>query len=175
MDDFKNPLGQPNSTHPTSEPETDNQNTTHDVRAEAEEAIKRYFESHPTSEMMIDKAPPIKGDKVHLRIEVQGWADPLEVMFALEAVIGRKDPMLAFTPEIDLTSFGGYQMGISRKHAAIRRKGDQLELVDLGSRNGTFLNGKKIESNQSAILTHHDEIRLGKIILTIYVQQEELT
>lgn len=170
MDDFKNPLEQPNT------PLTDeNPNTTHDVRAEAEEAIKRYFESHPTSEMMIDKAPPIKGDKVHLRIEIQGWADPLEIIFAIEAVIGRKDPMLAFTPEIDLTSFGGYQMGISRKHAAIRRKGDQLELVDLGSRNGTFLNGKKIESNQSALLTHHDEIRLGKIIMTIYVQQEELT
>ncbi len=148
--------------------------TTHDVRSEAEEALRRYLEAHPTSELFIEKPAPIHGEEVHLRLEIQGWADPLAITFKIEAVIGRKDPMLGFTPEIDLTSYGGYQMGISRKHAVIRRKGDQLELVDLGSRNGTFLNGKKLDSGESALLTHHDEIRLGKIIMTLYVQQEEL-
>lgn len=173
MDDFKNPFD--GSDTQSDDNEKESQNTTHDVRAEAEEAIKRYFESHPTAEMTIEKVAPIKGDSIHLLIEVQGWADPIQVIFSTEAVIGRRDPMLGFTPEIDLTSFGGYQMGISRKHACIQRKGDRLELVDLDSRNGTFLNGKRLEPNQPAHLTHHDEIRLGKIIMTIYVQQEELT
>ncbi len=172
MDDSKNPLEQPDETNDLGQ---ENPLTTHDVRDEADEAFKRYLASNPTAEIFIEKSAPIVGNEVHLRLEVQGWADPLTVTFTTEAIIGRKDPLLGFTPEIDLTSFGGYQMGISRKHATIRRKGDQLELIDLGSRNGTFLNGQKLESEKLAILTHHDEIRLGKIIMTLYVQQEELS
>lgn len=175
MDNSDKPLEQPDIPTNADFVGHDNPLTTHDVRSEAEEALRRYLESHPTSELYIQKPPPLSGLEVHLRLEIQGWADPLTVTFTEEAVIGRKDPMLAFTPEIDLTSYGGYQMGISRKHATIRRKGDQLELVDMGSRNGTFLNGKKLESGESAPLTHHDEIRLGKIIMTLYVQQEELS
>ncbi|MDX2077395.1 MAG: FHA domain-containing protein [bacterium] len=174
MEDSKNPLEQPNTT-PTTDFGQENPLTTHDVRDEAEEALKRYLASNPTSEMFIEIASPLVGSEVHIRLEIQGWADPLTVTFTKEAIIGRKDPILAFTPEIDLTSYGGYQMGISRKHATIRHNGDKLELVDLGSRNGTFLNGKKLESEQSVPLTHNDEIRLGKIIMTLYVQQEELS
>jgi pSer/pThr/pTyr-binding forkhead associated (FHA) protein len=34
---------------------------------------------------------------------------------------------------------------VSRRHAAVRLKGDQLEVEDLGSANGTFVNGSRIE------------------------------
>lgn len=154
-------------------PEQANMFTTHDVRNEAEEALKRYFQTKPVAIDDEATSATITTEHVSLRLEIQGWSTPLTIMFTEEAVIGRKDPILAFTPEIDLTAYGGYQMGISRKHAVIRRTGDYLELVDLGSRNGTFHNGNKLEAEQAVILRHHDEIRLGKIVITLYVQQEE--
>ncbi len=52
---------------------------------------------------------------------------------------------------------------VSRKHARVVKNGDQYVLEDLGSGNGTFLNGKKIE--QPIVLKHEDRIKLGPILL----------
>jgi hypothetical protein len=47
---------------------------------------------------------------------------------------------------------------VSSFHARIDRSQDGFVLVDLGSRNGTFVNGKRIESS---VLKTGDEVRLG--------------
>ncbi|MBI1347668.1 SpoIIE family protein phosphatase [bacterium] len=52
---------------------------------------------------------------------------------------------------------------VSRKHARVLKDGDQFVLEDLGSGNGTFLNGKKIEGPTT--LAHDDRIKLGPILL----------
>lgn len=49
--------------------------------------------------------------------------------------------------------------GISRRHAEIRRNGDVFALVDLKSVNGTFVNGKRVESMQ--ILKTGDKVTMG--------------
>ncbi|MBN1225306.1 MAG: FHA domain-containing protein [Candidatus Aminicenantes bacterium] len=48
---------------------------------------------------------------------------------------------------------------VSRNHAKISKAGKDYVLVDLGSHNGTRVNGKLI---QRVVLQHKDEIRLGK-------------
>jgi DNA-binding winged helix-turn-helix (wHTH) protein len=48
---------------------------------------------------------------------------------------------------------------VSRRHASITVARDSLSIEDHTSRNGTFLNGRRIES-QSAIV-HGDEVRIG--------------
>lgn len=48
---------------------------------------------------------------------------------------------------------------VSRHHAELRRSGDSFSLVDLGSRNGTYLNGRRI--SQPLPLRNEDVIRLG--------------
>jgi pSer/pThr/pTyr-binding forkhead associated (FHA) protein len=48
---------------------------------------------------------------------------------------------------------------ISRHHCLIRLHGAEATLVDLGSSNGTFVNGKRVRSQ--APLHSGDEIRLG--------------
>jgi len=47
---------------------------------------------------------------------------------------------------------------VSSFHARIERGQEGYQLVDLGSRNGTFVNGKRIET---ALLKTGDEVRLG--------------
>ena len=38
---------------------------------------------------------------------------------------------------------------ISRKHAMVRRKGSDVTLMDLGSKNGVLLNDDRLEKNES--------------------------
>ncbi len=50
---------------------------------------------------------------------------------------------------------------VSRMHARVRRDGDNLEIEDLGSRNGTRVNGEKITGVHK--LAHGDELAIGPI------------
>jgi hypothetical protein len=49
-------------------------------------------------------------------------------------------------------------LNVSRKHAEVRQRGDEYVVVDLGSTNGTLLNGKPVER---ASLKEGDVITLG--------------
>lgn len=53
---------------------------------------------------------------------------------------------------------------ISRRHARLTRDGPHLVLTDLGSRNGTFVNGRPV---QSAHIGEHDIIRFGAQIAVL--------
>lgn len=55
---------------------------------------------------------------------------------------------------------------VSRKHANIRKAGQRFELIDLGSLNGTYVNGNSIAR---ATLTNGDEIQFGKFHM-LFVQ-----
>jgi phosphoserine phosphatase RsbU/P len=52
---------------------------------------------------------------------------------------------------------------ISRKHARVFRDGSGWMVEDLGSGNGTFVNGKKIEG--PTVLGHEDRIKLGPLLV----------
>jgi DNA-binding winged helix-turn-helix (wHTH) protein len=60
--------------------------------------------------------------------------------------------------------------GVSRRHAAIRVKGDAATLSDLASKNGTFVNGKRVTA--PTLLQDGDEIRLG-LRATVVFQRSE--
>ncbi|MDP4500979.1 FHA domain-containing protein [Nonomuraea turcica] len=49
--------------------------------------------------------------------------------------------------------------GVSRRHASLDRTGDQVVINDLGSTNGTWVNGHKIVSGQ--VLRDGDRLRIG--------------
>jgi pSer/pThr/pTyr-binding forkhead associated (FHA) protein len=50
---------------------------------------------------------------------------------------------------------------VSRKHAQITVSGDTVKLVDLGSTNGTTVNGSRIAANEDVELKANDEIGFG--------------
>jgi DNA-binding winged helix-turn-helix (wHTH) protein len=57
--------------------------------------------------------------------------------------------------------------GVSRRHAIIKVEGDEARVEDLGSKNGTFVRDRRL--NSSARLTDGDVIRLGSLALTFKV------
>ena len=56
---------------------------------------------------------------------------------------------------------------VSRRHASVRPVDSQLEISDLGSSNGTFVNGARIQGPRR--LEDGDEIRVGKSSLRVVV------
>jgi hypothetical protein len=56
---------------------------------------------------------------------------------------------------------------ISGRHAVIRRTPQGFQLEDLGSRNGTYVNGERLTEPQ--LLADNDIVRLGKVVFTFNV------
>jgi hypothetical protein len=81
--------------------------------------------------------------------------------------VGRSDPVLKQNLDIDLMGYGGREQGVSRIHAAFRRMGHLLAIVDLNSTNGTYRNGDRLLPGQMHFLLNDDEIRFGKMLFHI--------
>jgi hypothetical protein len=71
------------------------------------------------------------------------------------------DVILGRSPEADVVL---NDTAVSRKHASIKRSGDEWELTDLGSSNGLLLNGTKI---RAATLQNSDYFQLGPFVLQV--------
>ncbi len=91
----------------------------------------------------------------------------VKVPFKEEVSIGRLDPDSGNFPDVDLTDYGAVEKGVSRHHAKIIRHGNGVFIKDLGSFNGTFVNGKKLTSYRFEVLQSGDELRLGKLALRV--------
>ena len=75
--------------------------------------------------------------------------------------IGRRDPRQQHYPEIDLAE---HDRGIaSRNHALINRPTDFYTITDLGSTNGTLLNGNPLPPNTATRLRSGDKIKIGEV------------
>ncbi len=106
-----------------------------------------------------------------LRVEIDGGTEPILLKPKQEMILGRRDPATGAMPDVDLTPFAGYRMGVSRRHAAIRpAEGNRLDVWDLGSSNGTFLNGTRLGAHRPYKLRDGDEIRLGQMMMKMYFQ-----
>ena len=87
-----------------------------------------------------------------------------------ETSIGRRDPVTGILPEIDLTP-ADTQRSISRRHAKIfRRAGKYYIREEVGTMNGTFVNGERVETGLPVEFKHGDEVRFGLIKTIFYAQ-----
>jgi len=82
-----------------------------------------------------------------------------------ELILGRFDPLTRVTPDVDLTFEDKWDRKISRRHAKIVSQDGQYQIVDLGSRNGTWLNDERISLESKPVLRIGDTIRLGNSVL----------
>jgi DNA-binding winged helix-turn-helix (wHTH) protein len=97
-----------------------------------------------------DKAPPARGPLFSCRLI---WGKREIPLVEGENVLGRVEDAAVW---IDSTK-------ISRRHARILVSGGKATLEDLGSKNGTYLRGKKLSA--PAVLSDGDEISVGAVVL----------
>jgi len=88
-----------------------------------------------------------------------------------EFTIGRTAEGQPILPDVDLSKFEAYAQGVSRLHAAIKIYNLRVVVTDLGSSNGTRVNGQKIVPHVDYPLNHGDMIALGKFTVQILIKK----
>ncbi len=88
-----------------------------------------------------------------------------------EWTLGRLAAGQAVVPDVDLTPYHAYEQGVSRLHATLRLdERGRLLLTDMGSSNGTRVNGIKLLPNTPHPLQHGDMVALGKLVFQVLIQ-----
>jgi hypothetical protein len=107
-----------------------------------------------------------------IKFLVEGEELPLTLVPGQRAIMGRQAPFMLQVPDVDLTAYNAAEHGISRVHAVIDCTRTGLQLTDLDSRNGTFVNGAKLHPYNAQTLRHGDTVRLGSMSLEVVVKVE---
>ena len=111
--------------------------------------------------------PPKEGIAIYVKQE----ATPIETRKEREFTLGRLLTGDAEEVFVDLKPFGGYENGVSRRHALIRRTDHGYEILDLGSTNGTWMNKKRLIPEKPYPLHNGAQIRLSQLQLFVIYQE----
>jgi hypothetical protein len=87
-----------------------------------------------------------------------------------EYTVGRISEGQPVIPDLDLSPYKAYAAGVSRLHALLKRDGKRVVIMDLGSANGTFVNGKRLMPQAERLLSHGDVVALGKFKFQILIR-----
>ena len=123
----------------------------------AREALQPVLEAEEEDQEVPETEEAPAADSLRLRVTA-GNAEGSEIRVDDEFLIGRQE-------EGEGTL--GQDAEISRHHARIARSGGAFTVEDLGSTNGTFVNGRKI--TKAEILSPGDRIQVGATTLVVQV------
>lgn len=117
-----------------------------------------------------ESVTPASDSIISLNIISSG--DILPVSSQKEITLGRVSEGQPIIPDIDLTPYKAYESGVSRMHASIKSIDEQVMVTDLGSANGTRINGMKISAHIPYPLKHGDILTLGKFKIQVLLRNK---
>jgi hypothetical protein len=95
----------------------------------------------------------------------------IPVLLTGRVIVGRCEFDNSDLVDVDLTPYGAREKGVSRRHAALYRTSHVLSVVDLGSHNGTYLNGLRLLPQQPRLLRSGDEVAFGAMLFHIHFEK----
>ncbi|MDM8529530.1 FHA domain-containing serine/threonine-protein kinase [Anaerolineales bacterium HSG25] len=120
--------------------------------------------SHPNipSQSSSTPTPPPRQTKIHLRLTAtQETILTADSNSQANMIIGRA--FKSRVPDVDLGPHGASKAGVSRQHSRLLRIGSDWFVEDLGSTNGTYVNGIRVGNHQMQMLQNRDLIRCGHL------------
>ncbi len=105
------------------------------------------------------------------RVELHGLpqaTEPLGLDILGSIVLGRNTSDES-PADLDLTPYGGGELGVSRRHALIQMTRNNLHLIDLGSTNGTRFNGAFVVVGGAVSLAYGDKVSIGDLSFAIKI------
>ena len=135
----------------------------------------------PDEELPVSRANPWVSEQVEeekaaptpLRLKVLATDRQIQLPSAAEVHVGRLDAAHGIFPDLDLTADGGLEGGVSRRHCKIHQRGATYLVEDVGSANGTFLNGQRLTPYLPHVLKNKDDLQLGTIKLQVILDEDE--
>lgn len=148
--------------------------------AEPDEYRRGETEARPTEQFREDLGALIRSRTTDLNIDEQEAVQALPSGAALLVVRRGADLGARFLLDQDVTVAGRHpgvdifldDVTVSRKHAEFVRQGTSFSVRDLGSLNGTFLGGTRIDG--VATLEDGVEVQVGKFKLTFFASRFDL-
>lgn len=91
----------------------------------------------------------------------------LTLPVADEMIVGRCSGTAGSQPDVDLSLFAAEEKGVSRLHIQINHRNALFYVTDLGSLNGTWLNGFCLSPHIERLLRDGDGLRLGRLVIKV--------
>lgn len=107
-----------------------------------------------------------------LQLFIEAIPEPIQIQVPpdKEIIVGRSTDNPHMTPDVDLNVADGKTYGVSRMHAMIISRNNTLVISDLGSRNHTFVNGKRLHQHEIRVLHDGDIVHFGQLRVSIRFQ-----
>ncbi len=131
---------------------------------------KQFEESSKDKPAASDMYQPFDGSDAWGSLHLLDTGQVLPLSVRNEFTMGRISEGQPIMPDIDLSPYQAYAAGVSRLHGVIKRDGNRVIFMDLGSANGTYINGKRLTPNVEQVLNHGDIVALGKLKMQILVR-----
>ncbi len=116
------------------------------------------------------RQPPAEVNKALVSLFFRDTGQTLPLSGKMEFSLGRSSSGQKMNPDIDLTEYDGYRKGVSRLHATILAKQDKVSITDVGSANGTRVNGRKLPAHVAVRLKDGDMVALGQLKIQILIR-----
>ena len=113
---------------------------------------------------------PVEGSDAWANLHLLDTGQVLPLSSRNEFTMGRISEGQPIMPDIDLSPYQAYAAGVSRLHAVIKKSGPSVIFMDLGSANGSYVNGKRLMPNTERLVNHGDVIALGKLKFQILIR-----
>jgi len=102
-----------------------------------------------------------------IEVEVQNTGRKVLLSADREILVGRLDAAHGIFPELDLTTDGGLEQGVSRRHSRIYTQDGAYYVEDLDSTNGTFVNGERLTPYLPYVFRDQDLLVFGTMRMKI--------
>src|SRR6266540_5515370 len=110
---------------------------------------------------------PTPPDVPTLTLVIMNSGRQIKLVVGDDLLIGRKDNARGIFPDVDLGLDGGYDAGVSRRHAILAYDNGVYTVEDLSSSNGTFINGQQLPAQQATRLKQGDELKCGTLLMRV--------
>ena len=103
-----------------------------------------------------------------IEFRIVGTPDIIRAPVSELLLFGRADENHDIRPQIDLGEYRGQKLGVSRKHALMIARDNRVTIEDLGSANGTYINGQKLQARYPHRVREGDILQLGNLKLQVH-------
>jgi CheY-like chemotaxis protein len=103
-----------------------------------------------------------------IELRIIGTTQVIQIQVKEQMTLGRGDGRRAGQgPDVDFDPYNGHYLGVSRVHAVLTARNSRVTIRDLGSSNGTYVNGGRLNPEQDFRLRHGDHLVLGRLEMQV--------
>ena len=113
-----------------------------------------------------------KSRSINIEVDVLNTGRKILLSADREILVGRLDAAHGIFPELDMTTDGGLEQGVSRRHARIYTRDGTCFVEDLDSTNGTFLNEERVTPYLPYAFRDGDVLTFGTMQLEVHIHKK---